>query len=110
MATSLLENRRTAVPRSRAHDRDLGIRKISYATRALAGAGIVFVGAFSVFLANRASSTPGQSTSSNPVTNQVEPSGADGASGAATPSPNDSSSQDQPQYQAPQAHTRSGGS
>jgi hypothetical protein len=97
------------VPRSRAHDRDLGIRKISYATRALAGAGIVFVGAFAAFLADRASSTPSQSTTSNPVTSEVQPGADNGSSGAATPSPN-SSSQDQSQYQVPHAHTRSGGS
>lgn len=93
------------MPRSRAHDRDLGIREISYATRALAGAGIVFVGAFSVFLANRASSTPSQSTPLNAVTNQVQP-GTDDAGGVATPSPNDSFQNQAP----PQVHTRSRGS
>ena len=98
------------MPRSRAHDRDLGIRKISYTTRALAGAGIVFVGAFSAFLADKASSSTSRSTSSNTVTNQVQPGVDDGSGSAATPSPNDSSFQDQSQNQAPPAHTRSGGS
>ncbi len=100
------------MPRSKTHDRDLGIRKISSATRTLAGAGILFVGAFSVFLASRASSSSGQSTT--PVTSQVQPAAGDASGSAAVPVPNDSSQyqqQYQPQYQpAPRAQTRSGGS
>jgi hypothetical protein len=97
------------VPRSKAHDRDLGIRKISSATRILAGAGIVFVGAFSAFLASRASSSAGQSVTSTPVTSPAQRADGGGDTGTAT-TPYDSS-QYQPRYQpAPQAHTRSGSS
>ena len=92
------------MPRSTAHDRDLGIRKISSTTRILAGAGVVFVGAFSAFLASRAPSHA--STTANSVPSQVQP-GVDEESGV-SPSvvPNDPVAN----VPIPQAHTRSRGS
>jgi hypothetical protein len=95
------------VPRSKAHDRDLGIRKISSTTRVLAGAGVVFVGVFSAFLASRATS---HATSATPVTSQVtsqvQPGVNQDDGGVGTPVPNDPV-QNAP---APRSHTRSGGS
>ncbi len=72
------------MPRSRAHDRDLGMRKISMTTRVLAGGGIVFVGLFSAFLASRA---PSHATSATPATSQVQPgvTPGDGGAGASVP-------------------------
>jgi hypothetical protein len=90
------------VPRSKAHDRDLGIRKISSTTRILAGAGIAFVGLFSAFLASRA---PSHATATTPVASQVQ-SGVNQDGGAATPAQNNPIEQ----APAPQSHTRSGGS
>lgn len=91
------------MPRSKAHDRDLGIRKISFTTRVLAGAGVVFVGVFSAFLASRATS---HATSATPVTSQVQPGVNQDDGRVGTPVPNDPI-QNAP---APRSHTRSGGS
>jgi hypothetical protein len=103
------------VPRSKAHDRDLGIRKISSTTRILAGAGIAFVGLFSAFLASRA---PSHATASTPVTSQVQPGvttpvtsqvqpGVNQDGGAAATPVQNSPIENAP---APQAQTRSRGS
>jgi hypothetical protein len=90
------------VPRSRTHDRDLGIRKISSTTKVLAGGGVVFVGLFSAFLASRA---PSHATSATPVTSPAQP-GVSPSNDAATPVQNNPIEN----APAPRAHTRSGGS
>ncbi len=76
---------------SRSNRRDDGMRKVSWSTRVAAGAGAVFVAAFSLFLAGRASgssSTSPATSATTPPSPSVNPSpdaGATGATAATSP-------------------------
>jgi len=83
---------------SRSNRRDDGIRKVAWSTRVAAGVGAVFVAAFSLFLAGRASgsssSAPATSVTT-PPSPSVKPSPDAGPTGAtAATSPPDTSPPD----------------
>jgi hypothetical protein len=93
-------------------DRDNGMRRISSATRWLAGVGIALVAAFSLFFAERAASSTGSNTPAVNTPAATAPPATDGGSTSGS----SSGSSAQPVETAPPVtyppvrHTHSGGS
>lgn len=96
----------------RSGDRDVGMRKISFTTRALAVAGVVATGVLSLFVANRASGSSNNSpTVSVPSTTLTpsSPSAEPPVQRQTTPSYVPQPTID-PSRTEPRPHTRTGGS
>ena len=95
----------------RSGDRDIGMRKISFTTRALAVAGVVATGALSLFVADRASGSSNSSPSVSAPSTTLAPSPPNAAPPATrettpyVPQPTID-----PSRSEPRPHTRTGGS